>query len=235
MKQVTVIQHHESEGLGTLEPILNDVGISVRSVRTFAGEMVPDRLGDESAGLVVLGGSFGVYESEKYPFLRDEIRLIESALREDKSILGICLGSQLLASALGAKVYKSGQQEIGWHPVTLSKEAKADALWSSIENQFTAYHWHGDVFDLPAGAVSLASSSLTEHQAFCYADKFYGILFHPEATKEIITCMTRDFAEEAAEAGIAQEEILLNTEKHLPAFQTITNKLFNQWVKLIEG
>ncbi len=234
VKQVIVIQHHESEGLGTFEPVLNKAKISVRSIRIFAGEKVPDRLGEEGDGLIVLGGSFGVYESEKYPFLLDEIRLIESALREGKPIFGICLGSQLLASALGAKVYKCGRQEIGWHPVILSEAAKADALWRAIENEFTAFHWHGDVFDLPARAVSLASSAMTEHQVFRYADKFYGILFHPEATKEIISTMTRDFAEEAAEAEAAPKEILKDTEKHLHAFQKIANKLFNQWTKLID-
>ncbi len=232
MKQITVLQHLEGEGLGTLEPILSRAGISIRSIRVFEGEKVPDSLG-ASGGLIVLGGSYGVYESEKYPFLLDEIRLIESALGENKPILGICLGSQLLASALGTKVYKSGRQEIGWHPVALSEAAKTDVLFGDTENRFAAYHWHGDAFDLPAGAVSLASSRLTEHQAFRYGDKFYGILFHPEATTEIISSMTEDFAEEAAEAGIEIKEILEDSEKHLPAFEATAAKVFGQWAKLI--
>lgn len=234
MKQLTVIQHHASEDLGTFEPILVATGLSVCSIRVFAGEKVPAQIKDDDDGLIVLGGSFGVYESEKHPFLRDEIRLIESALREDKPVLGICLGSQMLASALGAKVYKSGRQEIGWHSVALSEAGKSDALFGDAGNEFTAFHWHGDAFDLPGGAVSLASSAMTEHQAFRYANKFYGILFHPEATEEIINCMTRDFAEDAAEAGSSRKEILQDTDEHLPGFQTIAGGIFNRWMKLID-
>lgn len=233
MKQITVIQHHASEGLGTFEPVLDDAGIWARSIRVFDGAKVPAQIGEDD-GLIVLGGSFGVYESDEYTFLRDEIRLIESALRAGKPTLGICLGSQLLAAALGAKVYKSGRQEIGWHPVASSEAAKADALFGGIENVFTAFHWHGDAFDLPDGAVSLASSLMTEHQAFRYANKFYGILFHPEATMEIIGSMTRDFAEDAAEAGSSRKEILEDTDEHLPAFKKIADGIFNQWIKLID-
>lgn len=233
MKQVTVIQHLSSEGLGTLEPVLDAAGIPFRSIKIFADERVPADLG-EDGGLIVLGGPVGVYQSEDYPYLLDEIRLIESVLRQDKPVLGICLGSQLLASALGAKVTGSGRQEIGWHPVRLSEAAQSDALWNNIENQFTAYHWHGDVFELPADAVCLASSALTANQAFRYGEKAYGILFHPEATVEIISSMTVDFAHEAAQAGIAQEEVISDSAKYLSAFQTIAGRVFNRWVKLLD-
>ena len=233
MKQVIVLQHLADEGLGTIAEALDGWGISALTIRIFDGEKVPARI-EKADGLIVLGGPVGVYEAATYPYLSDEIELIKDALNENKPVLGICLGSQLLAAALGAKVYKSGRQEIGWRPVkSVAAAARNDLLWKAVENQFTAFHWHGDVFELPAGAVSLASSSLTEHQAFRYGKNAYGILFHPEATREIIFSMTRDFADEAAQAGIAPAQILADTEKHLSTFKATADKIFGGWAKLV--
>jgi GMP synthase (glutamine-hydrolysing) len=119
----------------------------------------------------------GVYDAPRYPFLSAEMRLIEDALRRDKAVLGVCLGSQLLAAALGAQVVKGRQKEIGWHPVNLSPDAVSDPVWYQVAPSFMALHWHGDVFNLPAGAISLASSALTEYQAFRYGRSTYGFLF----------------------------------------------------------
>ncbi len=233
MKQVIVLQHLADEGLGTIAEALDGWGISALTIRIFDGEKVSARI-EKANGLIVLGGPVGVYEAATYPYLSDEIELIKDALKENKPVLGICLGSQLLAAALGARVYKSGRQEIGWRPVKSSAAAaQNDLLWKEIENQFTAFHWHGDVFELPAGAVSLASSSLTEHQAFRYGKNAYGILFHPEATREIIFSMTGDFADEAEQAGIAPAQILAYTEKHLSTFKATADKIFNGWAKLV--
>lgn len=232
MKQVIVLQHHANEGLGTIAEALEAAEISASTVCIFDGEKVPARM-SEADGLIILGGAVGVYEAETYPYLSDEIRLIEKALGGEKPILGICLGSQLLAAALGAKVYKSGRQEIGWHAVKSSAAAQDDALWNGIEKEFWAFHWHGDVFELPAGAVSLASSSLTEHQAFRFGEKAYGILFHPEATGEIILSMTKNFNVEAEQAEITAAQIFADTEKHLSTYKSTANKIFSDWTKLI--
>lgn len=101
----------------------------------------------------------GVYEQDRYPFLSEEIRLIETALKQEKPLLGVCLGSQLLAAALGVKVTKGRKKEIGWHPVNLTDAATTDPLWGGVKSPFVAYHWHGDTFELPRAAVSLASSN----------------------------------------------------------------------------
>ena len=185
MAAVWVIQHIHCETPGTIAEALDREGISIQSVRVFAGEQIPKEMG-AAAGLIVMGGPVGVYEQDRYPFLRDEICLIERALNEEKPVLGICLGSQLLASVLGGEVTKGKKKEIGWHTVTLSEAAAVDPLWKGVESSFTAYHWHGDVFELPRGAEPLASSALTPCQAFRYGDCAYGFLFHMEVTEKII-------------------------------------------------
>jgi GMP synthase (glutamine-hydrolysing) len=127
----------------------------------------------DAAGLIVMGGPMGVYEEARFPFLRRERNLIERALADRVPVLGICLGSQLLASALGAPVRKGLRKEIGWHPVYLEDAAGDDPLFRETPVEFDAFHWHGDVFDLPTGAVRLAHSSLTEYQAFRYGENAY--------------------------------------------------------------
>ena len=175
----------------------------------------------------------GVYDHPQFPFLKDEMRLIEQALREQKPILGVCLGSQLLAAALGAPVTKGKQKEIGWHPVTLSRESANDSLFSSVESPFMPLHWHGDVFDLPRDAVSLASSTLTRHQAFRYGPNAYGLLFHMEMTEPMIQEMVKTFKEELAQERLDGFEILAKTSQHLPLFQQIGQSLFRRWTDLI--
>jgi len=172
-KTVFVFQHSPCETLGVIAQTLASVGCVVRYIRSYAGESIPATLG-ETAGLIVMGGPMGVYESARYPFLLEEMRLIGEALRAGTPILGVCLGSQLLAGTLGAQVVRAASKEIGWHPVTLAASAKEDRLWSGVEQSFMAFHWHGDIFELPQGAVALASSAATACQAFRYSEQAYG-------------------------------------------------------------
>src|SRR5215813_8861115 len=123
MPRIIAIQHISAEPMGRIGDALIAHGISVDYLRVFAGAAIPKSLGD-AAGLVVMGGPMGVYEQNEFPFLRDELRLIESALRDEKPVLGICLGSQLLAAALGAEVRRGGYKEIGWFPVSLTAEGR---------------------------------------------------------------------------------------------------------------
>jgi len=161
--------------------------------------------------------------------------LIEAALKAEKPVLGVCLGSQLLASALAAEVKKGDHKEIGWFPVALTEAASTDRLFSEVERSFTAYHWHGDVFDLPGGAVSLASSAQTQCQAFVYGDRGYGLLFHLEATHKIVEDMVRGFAAELDEEKIESAEIIAQTRGHLPQLQRIGASVFQRWASLVEG
>jgi len=234
MSEVWVIQHVKCETLGTIADALKANHITARAIRVFEGQSVPKKM-NEASGLVIMGGPMGVYEQDRYPFLQQEIHLIQRALEEDKPMLGICLGSQLLASALGAKVIKGKQKEIGWFPVTLTEAAKSDHLWAGVEPSFIAYHWHGDIFDLPPVATSLASSELTECQAYRYGPYAYGFLFHMEVTERIIQDMVEGFRDELREVGINGSEIVGKASKYLPRLQRIGGFVFQRWANLVVG
>lgn len=232
MPKVWVLQHVGCETLGTIADALEGAKLSIEYVRPFEGRPVPNAMGD-AAGLIVMGGPMGVYDHPRYPFLSEEMRLIEQALKEEKPILGICLGSQLLAATLGAAVTPGKKKEIGWHSVQLTPEAQTDRLWSGIDPVFAAYHWHGDLFQLPEGAVLLARSAQTEHQAFRYGPNAYGFLFHMEVTEKIIGEMVEAFSEELRESRVDGGEIVGKAHDHLPPLQKIGGRVFERWAKLI--
>jgi len=233
MSKIWVLQHAPSEPLGTIGAAISAAGISAHTIQTFKGQTVPIEIGDAD-GLIVMGGPMGVYDYPRYRFLRDEMRLIESALRAGKPILGVCLGCQLLAATLGAKVMPGAQKEIGWYEVTLAPEAAAtDHLWRDVAPAFTAYHWHGDVFELPQGACALASSALTKYQAFRYWHNAYGLLFHMEVTAQIVVGMVSAFADELQAARRTPEEILSGGDTFLPPLQDIGQLVFQRWANLV--
>ncbi len=227
MANICVLQNAQPESLGILGQIFTQYGLQAEYVRTFAGEPVP-RYIDDAAGLVVLGGPMSVYENNRYPFLNDAMRLIDQALKREKPILGICLGSQLLAATLGANVYANGKKEIGWHDVTLHG-AGTDPLWAGMRSPFVGFHWHGDVFDLPEGARSLASSDLTTHQSFSYGDRSYGVLFHMEVTAQIVADMTDTFADEVAQLGLDGAVIRAQSQRHLKALHDNARIFYQHW------
>jgi len=236
MSQATVyvMQHVPCEMPGLIAEVLQAAGVTLDFIRPFKGDRIPRRIGAH-AGLVVMGGPMGVYEQDRHPFLRQEIRLIQDALGEHRPILGVCLGSQLLAAALDAPVTRGKEKEIGWHSVTLSRAAAHDKLWRGLPESFIAYHWHGDVFELPRAAKSLAWSKLTEHQAFRYGESAYGLLFHLEVTEQIIWRMTGTFRRELREARLDERPVLDGMAEHLPGLHPIGRTVFARWAALVTG
>jgi GMP synthase (glutamine-hydrolysing) len=232
VQSVWVLQHTPSETLGTIEGVLRGHRIEFEYIETYAGKSVPEELADK-AGLIVMGGPMGVYEQARYPFLRDEMRLIESAIKLGRPVLGVCLGSQLLAAVLGAGVEKGKRKELGWHAVTLTEFATQDSIFAGVEPEFRPFHWHGDVFSPPNQAVGLASSRQTPCQAFRYGKNAYGILFHLEVTREQISQMLSDFAEELREAGGEAAEINEQTPGHLPVLAKIAGGVFGRWASML--
>jgi GMP synthase (glutamine-hydrolysing) len=205
-----VLQHADAEAPGLLGPALEAAGFVLRTVRPDRGEAVPGAA-SEFAGLLLMGGPMGVYERGRFPHLRNEIDLVREALDREVPVLGICLGSQILAAAAGARVHRGPAKEIGWAPIRLRPAGAADPVLGLIPDGAFVFHWHGDTFELPSGAVLLASSDLYAHQAFRLGRAAYGLQFHPEVTEE----MVREFAasgrvELEAERGPEGERLLVD-------------------------
>ena len=177
-----VVLHAPEEHLGALEPSLRRAGADL-TIRTMPGPL-PPAAGDEGlGGLVVMGGSMGVYEADAHPFLESEMLLISDALRASCPVLGVCLGSQLLAAAAGARVYPGPETEVGWLPVRLVDRDSWRETWPAT---FEPFHWHGDTFDLPFGARLLASTDSSPHQASRVGSGL-GLQFHVEATAQMVS------------------------------------------------
>ena len=185
---VLVIKNIVSEGPGTIEEHLRAEKRPYSIISLKKGEDAPSI--STFTHLVIMGGPMAVYEMEQYAFLKDEALLIEKAVKANKHVLGVCLGAQMVAHALGARVYAGGQKEIGWYEVALTDDGMRDPCVSQLaydgKKSAQVFQWHGDTFDLPAGAVRLASSGLYPNQAFRYSDRVYALQFHIEVTPVIV-------------------------------------------------
>lgn len=234
MGRALVIRHVAHEGLGILKrPIEKDS--DVEYVDVYKGAPVPARI-DGYDGLIVLGGPMGVYEDDIYPFIKPELKLIEDALKKRVPMLGICLGSQLLAKAAGSRVYKGGAKEIGWHDVTLTEDADYDWLFLGFPDRFMAFHWHGDTFDVPKGSLMLASSELFPNQVIKVGPAAYGIQFHLEVTEQMIReWLTVNHEELAALKGqVDPKAIADETPKRIEGLNRLGSALGARFIRMIE-
>jgi GMP synthase-like glutamine amidotransferase len=176
-----------------------------------------------------MGGPMGVYEVDRHPFLRQEIKAIRRFIDAGKPVLGVCLGAQLTAAALGADVYPNKKKEIGWYPIDLTPEGKKDPLFADFNKRETVFQWHGDTFDLPPGAVPLAESPLCRNQAFRWGDKVYGLQFHIEVS----IAMIRDWLAQPgaeAEVGSAGPGALSRLKEKLPARTKAMSRLAEDFI-----
>ena len=227
-----VFQHAAPEGPGSIADALRAEGVEPRVVRIDRGESVPE-LGAAS-GLVVMGGPMGAYESARYPHLGAEAAVVSAALAADVPVLGVCLGSQILTRALGADVRPGPAPEIGWGAVERLPDADEDPLWHAVPPTFTALHWHGDVFDVPPGAVALARSERTAVQAFRHG-RAWGVLFHGEATPAIVRGMAEAFPDELAAAGLAPADVLADLEARTEAAAHAMRPVYRGWASLVSS
>jgi GMP synthase (glutamine-hydrolysing) len=175
-RQACVIRHVAFEDLGTFAPVLSGAGFDLSVMDAGVDELFEPIV--RSDLVVILGGPIGVYEEDRYPFLVDERKALAQRLREGLPTLGICLGAQLMAAALGARVYPGGRKEIGLGPLELTSAGAASCL-GRLAGQ-PVLHWHGDTFDLPEGAELLASTALYQNQAFSIGANVLALQFHAE-------------------------------------------------------
>lgn len=219
-----ILQHEPGEGPGLLGSALP----GARLVKAFEGEPVPE---DPRAfdGVAVLGGGMGVGDLPRLPWLRDELALVKRCVELDVPVLGLCLGSQLLAAALGAKVERAPQPELGFYRVRLT--ATDDALLHDAPADFVAFHWHSDRFELPARAAKLASSTLTPLQAFRHG-RAWGLQFHLELDEPLLEAMISGSPEELTAAGVDAESLRAQAARELPRLRPLAAQVFSRWAAL---
>jgi len=234
MARALVIRHVPHEGLGIIKrPLEKD--FTVEYFDMYRGAALPPTI-DGYDALIVMGGPMGVYEDDVYPFIRSELRLIESALKKRVPTLGICLGSQLLAKAAGAEVYKGKAKEIGWYKVELDLESGEDWLFLGFPDEFTVFQWHGDTFDLPKGGVRLASSELFPNQVIKVGPCAYGIQFHLEVTEEMIREWLMINSDELAglKGKTDPEKILKETPANIEGLHSLGRALVARFLRMAE-
>lgn len=185
MSKILVCQHIAYEILGTLNPLFKRSGFRIHYINFDRHPNAEPSL-EGYKGLIILGGPMNVDQTAKHPHLNYEMYLIEDAIRRDIPVLGICLGSQLIAKALGTKVYPNKEKEIGWYDVRLTRAGEKDPVLTHFQKTEKIFQWHGDTFDIPKGAVHLAKTKECHNQAFRYNDRVYAFQFHLEVDEPMI-------------------------------------------------
>jgi len=235
MVRIAVVQHVAHEILGTFHPLLKDAGFRIRYVNYGRGPHTPLDVKRYDA-LVILGGPMGVYEADAHPHLKEEIAWIQEAIALDKPVLGICLGAQLIAAALGAMVKPSGTREIGWHDIDLTPDGVRDPVLGRFQAREKVFQWHGDTYELPPGAVHLATSPTCTQQAFRFGDRVYGLQFHLEVDKPQIERWLRLPANardvEALGGASWAERIREENGRYLPRLERASRGVFEALLTL---
>lgn len=206
------LQHVPFEDLASIDDWAQARGHQVSITHLYQNTTFPD-VSDLDV-LVVLGGPMNVDDEHLFPWLAGEKRLIAQAIQAGKRVLGICLGSQLIASVLGARVHPNIHKEIGWFPVSLTPEGSQSSALAGFPATFPAFHWHGDTFELPPGAVHLAQSEACQHQAFSFGRHVLGLQFHLESTIESVTRMLDHEADDLTDGPFVQTRDAILTAGH---------------------
>lgn len=226
-----VLQHSDSSPLGTIGPILVDHAMKISTVRLDRNEPLPPDLDDVDA-IISLGGPQCANDAN--PVLEREMGLLRAAHARALPVLGLCLGAQLLAKALGGEVAKLSRPEIGWHEVTLTPVGREDPLFSGIAWTSSQFHWHADgVSKLPPGARALASSKGCAVQAFGVGLRSYGIQYHPEVTEATIQRWLREGPEQLAPAATSSMEILEGTRRGGSDMARLAQRLVTNWALFV--
>ena len=233
MRKVLVFQHVAHEILGTLNPLLKAQRFRIRYVN-FDRHPDAEASLEKYGGLIVLGGNMGVYEADRYPHIKYEMKLIEQALAKDIPVLGICLGAQILAHVLGAHVRKHHSKEIGWYDVYLTESGRKERLFEHFRSIEKVFQLHGDTFDIPKGAEHLAWSETCEGQAFRYGERAYGLQFHLEVDEGMIQRWLKNplNKKELEESGgkFPENTILADTQAYVARSLELSRHTFENFI-----
>jgi GMP synthase-like glutamine amidotransferase len=211
--RIHYLQHVPFEDLSSIEPILRKKGHELTATHLYKGQQLP--LVKEIDWLIVMGGPMGIYDEAKYPWLNAEKLFIKQAIESNKIVLGICLGAQLIADALGAKVCQNKHREIGWFNISRSPKVDDTVLSEVIPDQMEAFHWHGDTFDIPQGAKAIGASEACQNQGFIINNRIAGFQFHLETTLQSASALINNCRDELDESQYVQteSEILSNNQR----------------------
>jgi GMP synthase (glutamine-hydrolysing) len=235
-KTALILQHTPEERGGLFEEILLERGWNFEVLPLFSGAQLPPST--EKFGMtLVLGGPMSVNDDEGYPFLNREITFIKRALKLGHPVLGVCLGAQLMAKALGARVYPGPHKEIGWYWLSQTPSAKSDPLFSFFDSHFLVFQWHGETFELPPEAVGLAGNIAYHNQAFRLGGLSYGLQFHMEVTQPMIETWLSSWSNEIKEAKpqpLTARDILEDTGIYLDRLQAQGERFFSGYLSLVE-
>ena len=224
---VLAFRHVPFEGLGLIGPALGERGITIEYADLYRdGASLPDI--SRAAGLIFLGGPMSV--NDDLPYLRREMDFVTRAVARRQPVLGVCLGAQLIARALGAPVYRNPVKEVGWFDIHPTETAAADPLFAALNQTETVFHWHSETFDLPPDATLLAYSGACRNQAFRLGAAVYGMQFHLEITPEMIA----DWCTQDANCGDVRElDAPLDPHRHAPRLSALSRSVFGSWSRLL--
>ena len=235
MKRVLVIRNVSYETEGMLEGLLRDAGLDLNIV-DFQEDATAEPILDGHAGLVVMGGPMGANDTDRFPYLLQVERLCAEAMDRSVPLVGVCLGAQIMAKILGREVYPNPVKEVGWYDLTTTHAAAGDPLFCGLDSREVVLQWHGDTFDLPEGAVLLASSPDCANQAFRYGENGYAIQFH----LEIIESMIREWVRRDAARGwlgqqgrMSADRILADTVTYMARSEKIGQRVYSRFARLI--
>ncbi len=227
MTRILAFRHVPFEDIGRIRPaLMKSAEIRIDYADLYRGDACPDPAG--YTALIFMGGPMSV--NDPLPFIQQEVEIIQSAASRRQPVLGICLGSQLIAKAMGARVYPNPVKEIGWFPLHFTPAAARDPILQGIADAQEVFQWHGETFDLPPGAVHLAESTACRNQAFQIDGFLYGFQFHLEVTPELIA----DWCQQDANCGDVRElPGPIDPFRHEQEMDALAQLIFGRWRTLI--
>lgn len=225
--RIHYLQHVSFEDLANINVWAKGKGHSITCSRLYNEENMPSI--DHFDWLIIMGGPMNIYEDKKYPWLVREKKFIEKAIKDNKTVLGICLGAQLITDVLGGTVRKNRYKEIGWFPISLAQEVTSKEKNFPLPKEFMAFHWHGDTFNIPKGCTRLAFSDACENQAFAYNGKVLGLQFHLESSIDSVKKLITNCGDELIEGQYIQKpDDILSKEKYFQEIFQSMNLLLDK-------